>query len=178
MHLQLIHIHTHGFILGPDVLDRHLLYHAAVGGDAVFCHGLVHHVQQLIPGDHAVLHRQLQGIQVHFAALASLQDHDHGQSKGLVQGVQLLRIYVAQLVVPVFIGLVALLHQRDLVVLHKEHQLFQAVGPDLLRRHLGNAALLDAHVHNVAGIGGQGQVAERLHHQQSHNGQHRFPVRP
>ena len=64
-----------------------------------------------------------------------------------------------------------MVHLAPAVLVHKELQALHGLVPQLVGGGVLNAALLDAHVHNVRCVLGQAQVAPGLHHQQEHNGQ-------
>ena len=75
-------------------------------------------------------------------------------------------------------GTVPLFGQRGVLLGHKQLQCLQGRVADGLGHRAFNAALLDADVHDLAGVVGQAQVAVGLYKQQRHHGDAGRPVTP
>ena len=75
-------------------------------------------------------------------------------------------------------GTVPLFGQRGVLLGHKQLQCLQGRVADSLGHRAFNAALLDADVHDLAGVVGQAQVAVGLYKQQRHHGDAGRPVTP
>ena len=68
------------------------------------------------------------------------------------------------------------IHRLRRFRLHQQHQGIQRIGADGVHHGVLNAALLDAHIHNIAGIVGQRQIAPGLHDEQGDHGNAAQPM--
>ena len=50
------------------------------------------------------------------------------------------------------------LHERGVIIAHKELEVLEGLGPDALRNRRRNATLLDAHVHDCAHVAGKREL--------------------
>ena len=72
---------------------------------------------------------------------------------------------------------VASLHHGGVLLTHEQFESLEGGIPHGVRHSVRHAALLDAGIHNFAGVIRQGQVPVGLHHQQRKDGQTGCPVR-
>ena len=164
-----VQVYAQSLVFSLYIGHGHLV-HDGLGGGAHLGLRLRHHGPNLLPGEGAGLDQGPQLGAVH-ALLGKVGQHDHGHAQHRVQLGQHVLVPGVENIDPVLIQRVAGAEQVLLLVGEEQGQFLQRIGTQLIRSDALDAALLDANVHDIGGILGQGQVTVRLHHQQGHDDQ-------
>ena len=166
------HIPSHGFILCLHEGNRHLVEHGITGLAHAF-QGRFAQIHDLV-FVHAFqpLHQARKVRLLHGLPLPGNQHH--GNPEGALDLFLRLFPVCRPSKDAVLRRLIPACCRPGLLVRHPEAKRLPRFAAHFLRRCPGNPSLLDAHVHNIRSILGQGQVAPRLDNQQYHNGYYRF----